>query len=105
MFTIGVSRAISHSDDTEQQAQQVTGNPRIRGERRGGRQQEAVRKAQRTPLSTAKAKSSTQRPQTCTEAATKYYNCTANGAGEEREHRPPTLQKTMARSGNAYSLQ
>ena len=64
MFTIGVSRVISHSDDTEQQAQQVTGNPRIGGERRGRRQQEAVRKAQGTSLSTAKAKSSTQRPQT-----------------------------------------
>ena len=29
MFTIGESRAISHSDDTEQQAQQVAGNPRF----------------------------------------------------------------------------
>ena len=27
MFTIGQPRAISHSDDTEQQAQQVAGNP------------------------------------------------------------------------------
>ena len=38
------------------------------------RQQEAAREAQRTSLSTAKATSSTQRPQTCTEAATKLYN-------------------------------
>ena len=29
MFTIGESRAISHSDDTEQQAQQEAGNPRF----------------------------------------------------------------------------
>ena len=29
MFTIGESRAISHSDDIEQQAQQVAGNPRF----------------------------------------------------------------------------
>ena len=29
MFTIGESRAISHSDDTEQQAQQVAENPRF----------------------------------------------------------------------------
>ena len=29
MFTIGESRAISHSDDTEQQSQQVAGNPRF----------------------------------------------------------------------------
>ena len=41
----------------------------------------------------------------CTEAATKYYNYTANGADEEREYRLPTLQKAMGRSGNAYGLQ
>ena len=29
MFTIGESRAISHSDDTEQQAQPVARNPRF----------------------------------------------------------------------------
>ena len=74
--------------------------------KRGRRQQhEAAHKAQRTSLSTAKATSSTQRPQTCTEAAAKHYNYTANGADEEREHRLPTLQKAMGRSGNAYSLQ
>ena len=33
-FTIGESRAISHSDDTEQQAQQGAGNPLFSGERR-----------------------------------------------------------------------
>ena len=37
--------------------------------------------------------SSTQRPQTCTEAATKYNNYTASETDEEREHRLPTLQK------------
>ena len=78
---------------------------KIHREQRRRRQQEAVRKAQRTSLSTAKATSSTQRPQTCTKAATKYYNYTANGADEERKHRLPTLQKAMGRSGNAYSLQ
>jgi len=55
---------------------------KIHHERRRRRQQEAARKAQRTSLSTAKATSSTQRPQTCTEAATKYYNYTVNGANE-----------------------
>ena len=29
MFTIGESQAVSHSDDTEQQAQQVAGNPQF----------------------------------------------------------------------------
>ena len=76
---IGESQAISHSDDTEQQ---VAGNPRFSTktplenadyrERRRRRQQEAAHKGQRTSLSTAKATSSTQRPKTCTEAATKY---------------------------------
>ena len=32
MFTIGESRAISQSNDTGQQAQQVAGNPRFSGE-------------------------------------------------------------------------
>ena len=58
--------------------------------RRRRQQKKAAREAQRTTLSTAKATSSTQRPQTCTEAATKYYNYTAN---EEMEHRLPTFQK------------
>ena len=44
-------------------------------------------------FSTAKATSSTQRPQTCTEAATKYYNYIINKTDEEREHRLPTLPK------------
>ena len=114
-YTIVESRAISHLDDTEQQAQQVAEilhfQPRllwrtptkIHQERRRRRQQKAARKAQRTSLSTATATSSTQRPQTCPEAATKYYNYIANGADEEREHRPPTLQRAMGRTGNAYS--
>ena len=42
-------------------------------------------------FSTAKATSSTQRPQTCTEAATKYYNYIVNKTDEEREQRLPTL--------------
>ena len=49
--------------------------------------------AERTSLSTAKATSSIQRPQTCTEAATKYFNHTVNETDEEREHRLPTLPK------------
>ena len=77
---------------------------RERGRRRR-RQPEAAGKAQRISLSTAKATSSTQRPQTCTEAATKYYNYTTNEADEEREHRLPTLQKAMGRSGNTHSSQ
>ena len=44
-------------------------------------------------FSTAKATSSTQRPQTCTEAATKYYNYIVNETDEERKHRLPTLPK------------
>ena len=43
---------------------------KIHQERRRRRQQEAAHKAQRTSLSTAKVTSSTQRPQTCTDAAT-----------------------------------
>ena len=48
---------------------------------------------QRTSPSTAKAMSSTQRPQTCTEAAAKYSNYIVNEADEERDHRLPTLPK------------
>ena len=57
---------------------------KIHRERGRRRQQEAAHKAQRPSLSTAKALSSTQRPQTCTEAAKKYYNYTSNGADQER---------------------
>ena len=42
---------------------------------------------QRTLLSTVKATSSIQQPQTSTEAATKYYNYIVNEIDEEREHR------------------
>ena len=35
------------------------------------------------------------------EAATKYYNYTANETDEKRGHGLPTLQKAMRRSGNA----
>ena len=111
MFTIGESQAISHSVDTEQEAQKVAGNPRfsietptkIHREQRRRRQREAGRKAKRTSFSTRKVTSSTQWPQTSTEAVTKYYNNTANETNEEREHQLPTLQKAMGRSGNAYS--
>ena len=51
------------------------------------------REGKKTSLSTAKATSSTKRPQTCTEATTKYYNYTVNETDEEREHRLPTLPK------------
>ena len=44
---------------------------------------------QRTSFSTAKATSSTQRPQTCT----KYYNYIVNETDEEREHRLPTVPR------------
>ena len=44
-------------------------------------------------FSTAKATSSTQRPQTCTEAATKYYKYIVNETDKEREHHLPTLPK------------
>ena len=70
---------------------------KIHRERRRRRQEEAALKAQRT----AKATSSTQRPQTCTEAATKYWNCTANGADQEREHR---LHFSLANANNSASF-
>ena len=54
---------------------------------------EENREAERTLLSTVKTTSSTQRPEKCTEAATKGYIYTVNGTDEEREHRLPTLQK------------
>ena len=57
---------------------------KIHRERR--RKQEAAKL-----LSTAKATSSKQRPQTCTEAASKYYNYTSNEADVERKNRLPTL--------------
>ena len=48
--------------------------------------EEDNREARGTSLRTAKVTSSTQRPQTCTEAAIKYYNYTASETDEEREH-------------------
>ena len=117
MFTIGESRAIpihmTQSSKHNKWLEIFNFQPKllwrmptkIHRERGRRQQQEAAQKAQTASLSTAKAMSSTQRPQTCTEATTKYYNYTANGADEEREHRLPTLQKAMGRSGNAYSLQ
>ena len=57
------------------------------------RRQPRSREHRFTGFSTAKATSSTQRPQTCTEAATKYYNYIVNETDEEREHRLPTLPK------------
>ena len=73
--------------------------------------EEDKREAERTSLSIAKATSSTQRPQTCTEASTKYYiitlqaRLTASETDEERKHRLRTLQKATRRSGNVWSLQ
>ena len=67
--------------------------------------------AARTSLSIAKATSSTQRPQTCTEASAKYYiitlqaRLTASETDEERKHRLQTLRKATRRSGNVWSLQ
>ena len=55
--------------------------------------EEDNREEERTSLITGKATSSTQRPQTCAEAGTKYYNNTVNETDEEREHRLSTLQK------------
>ena len=73
--------------------------------------EEGKREAERTSLSIAKATSSTQRPQTCTEASAKYYiitlqaRLTASETDEERKHRLRTLQKATRRSGNVWSLQ
>ena len=77
MFTIGESRAISHANDTELQAQQVAANPR-RLKFSGDGIKEDNREAERTSVSTPKATSSTEQPETCTKAATKYYNYSAN---------------------------
>ena len=55
-------------------------------------------------FSTAKATSSTQRPQTCTEAATKYYNYIVNETDEEREHRLPTLPKDWIRQPLKFTV-
>ena len=111
-YTIGESQAISHLDDTEQQAQQVAEilhfQPRplwrtptkIHHERKRRRPQEAARKAQRTSLSTAKATSSTQRPQICPEAATKYCNYAAI---EPMERGNTDRRHFKKRWGNAYS--
>ena len=99
MFTVGESRAISHASYTEQQAQQVAGNPRRRKfatESPLAIHRHADRRRQpRTLLSTAKATSSTQRPQTCTEATTRQTD-------EEREDRLPKVQlKSDRRSGRS----
>ena len=59
----------------------------------GKRTEEDKREAERTSLSTAKPTSPTQRPQTCTETGTKYYNYTFNETDEDREHWLPTLRK------------
>ena len=102
MFTIGESRAISHASYTEQQAQQVAGNPRRRKFANESRIEEDNRKAEGTSLSRAKATSSTERPQTCKEAATRYYNYIVNETDEEREHRLPKFQlKSDRRSGRS----
>ena len=112
IFTIGESRAISHANDTELKAQQVAANFRrgrfsietplenadSNSSASGSKKTTAK---QRTSLSTGKATSSTQRPQTCTEAGTKYHNYTVNETDEEREHRLSTLQKATRRSGSA----
>ena len=76
---------------------------KIHRQRRKWRQQEAPCKAQRTSFSTAKATSSTLRPQTCTEAATKYYNYTENGANEDREHRRRSFKKRCGNQLTVYS--
>ena len=110
MFTIGVNH--------EQFPMQVTQNskhnkwleilagenlpPKVLWRFIGGRIEEDHREAERTSLSRAKATSSTQRPQTCKEAATRYYNYIVNETDGEREHRLPKLQlKSDRRSGRS----
>ena len=109
MCTIGESRAISHASYTEQQANKwleiLAGEnlpPKVFWRFIGGRIEEDNREAERTSLSRAKATSSTQRPQTCKEAATRYYNYIVNETDGEREHRLPKLQlKSDRRSGRS----
>ena len=106
MFTIGESRAISHANDTEQQAKQVAGNPRLSrifhrnssGERRlkfiasGSKKTTALQTEHRLA----------QRRQWCQHSDHKHVqrhrqntqcDYTASETDEEREHRRPTLQK------------
>ena len=73
----------------------------------GERIVEDNREAERTSLSIAKATSSTQRTQTCTEVVTKYYNYTVNETDEEIEGTPTTdaSKSDETGSGNALSLQ
>ena len=73
---------------------------KIHRERKRRRQQKAAKQRDNRLFSTATATSSTQRPQTCIEVGTKYYNYTANEANEDREHQLPTLQKAIRRSSN-----
>ena len=40
-----------------------------------------------------------EQPQTCTEAATTYYNYTANETNDEWEHQRPPFQTEMRKSG------
>ena len=106
MFTIGESRTISHPNDAELNCKhskylqilaekdfplKLLGRTPIKIYRRADRRRQPRSREHR--FSTAKATSSTQRPQTCTEAATKYYNYIVNETDEEREHRLPTLPK------------
>ena len=104
MFTIGESRTIlpskwhncKHSKCLQILAEEdfplkLLRRTPIKIHRRADRRRQPRSREHR--FSTAKATSSTQRPQTCTEAATKYYNYTVNETDEEREHRLPTLPK------------
>ena len=96
MFTIGESRTISHPNGQLTQEEdfplKLVWRTQIKIHRRADRRRQPRSREHRS--STVKV-TSTQRPQACTEAGTKYYNYIVNETDEEREHRLPTLPKAI----------
>ena len=118
MSTIGESQAISHSNDTGQQAQQVVGNSIFNRNFSGEGQLKFFANGEDDDNKKPRAKHgehcSVQWRQRRQHSDHKHVqrqpqNTTITLQMEprkpRREHRLPTLQKVMGRSGNAYSLQ
>ena len=89
-----ISQANKREQQTQQQwMQQVAGNPRW--ERITNKTpQDRERRLQNSGRTTAQRRQTlSTKHRGCKEAATKYYNYTANKADEEREHRLPMFQQ------------
>ena len=89
-----ISQANKREQQTQQQwMQQVAGNPRW--ERITNKTpQDRERRLQNSGRTTAQRRQTlSTKHRGCKEAATKYYNYTANKADEEREHRLPMFQE------------